>query len=89
MSVVWLSWYISGMMTLLFVVSSLISYAPEAQRAGVIIQAGCAGGALCWAALAMWLGRYPHDHWVHRSKSLWASFAAVAILVTVMLVLVG
>jgi hypothetical protein len=89
MRVVWLSWYISGVLTLLFLLSSLISYGPGAKLFGAVVQSIACGGAVAGIALASRLGRLPRDHWVHTSRPLWAGLVAVAVTLTLLMVLVG
>jgi hypothetical protein len=89
MRLVWLSWYISGMLALLFVLLSLVSYGPGAERAGAVMQAVSGSGALVGTAMALWLTRLPRDHWVHRSKPIWSGFIAAAATVTLLVVLGG
>lgn len=48
-----------------------------------------AGGAGVGIALALWLGHFPEDHWIHQSRPLWVVFVTVAVTITVLLVLVG
>jgi hypothetical protein len=91
MKLVWLCWYISGMLALLFVFSLLSTYAPGAERLAQIVQAATGSGALITSGLAVCLHRLPHDHWVNRSKPLWAGliFVAVTLTVLVLPLLVG
>jgi hypothetical protein len=89
MRLVWLSWYISGMLALLFVLLSLVSYAPGAEGAGAVMQGVSGSGALLGIAMALWLTRFPRDHWVHRSKPIWAGCIAAAATVTLLVVLIG
>jgi hypothetical protein len=87
MKMVWLSWYISGVLALLTVAFSLISYAPGAEAFGWAMQAVCGGGALVGIGLALWLGRQPAGHWVQRSKPFRAGFVVVAVAVTALAIL--
>jgi hypothetical protein len=85
----WLAWYISGMLALLSIFSLLISYAPGANTFAMGMQVGCACAALAGMGLALWLRRFPQEHWVNRSRPLWAAFIAAAVTVTVLTVLVA
>jgi hypothetical protein len=89
MNVIWLCRYISGICVLLFVMGSLISYAPSAETFMILHQtiAGC--GAFIAALLAIVLNRLPRSHWIHQSKPLWVGFVAVAVAVTVLVAFGG
>jgi hypothetical protein len=89
MKLVWLCWYICSMLALLFVLSSLITYAPSAEGFGQFVQAATGSGAMIAFGLAVCLHRLPHDHWVNRSKPLWAGLTVVAVSVTVLAILIG
>jgi hypothetical protein len=54
-----------------------------------VLPAAFGGVALLAGGAAVGLGRLPPIHPVHQSKSLWASVVAVAVAVTLLLVLVG
>lgn len=89
MKLVWLSWYISAVLVLLSVTTLLITYAPGVGRLEALMKIIPGAGALISAGVAVWLGRFPRDHWVHRSKPIWALFIAAAVTVTTLLALVG
>ena len=84
MRLVWLSWYITGILALLFLLSSLIFYGPGAERLGMVIQLIFASGTVAGIAVSLWLSRFPRDHWVHRSKPIGAVFIAAAVMVTLL-----
>jgi hypothetical protein len=89
MRVVWLAWYICGVCFLLALLASAITYRPDIQHLGVVLPAAFGGVALLAGGAAVGLGRLPPIHPVHQSKALWASVVAVAVAVTLLLVLVG
>jgi hypothetical protein len=89
MRVVWLAWYICGVCLLLALLASAITYHPDIQHLGVVLPAASGGVALLAGGAAVGLGRLPPTHRVHQSKPLWAGLVAVAVAVTLMLVLVG
>ena len=89
MRVVWLAWYICGVCLLLALLASAITYHPGVQHLGVVLPAAFGGVALLAGGAAVGLGRLPPLHRVHQSKPLWAGLVAVAVTVTLLLVLVG
>ena len=89
MRVVWLAWYICGVCLLLALLASAITYHPDIQHRGVVLPAAFGGVALLAGGAAVGLGRWPPTHRVHQSKPLWAGLVAVAVTVTLLLVLVG
>jgi hypothetical protein len=89
MRVIWLAWYICGVCLLLALLASAITYRPNFQHLGVVLPAAFGGAALLAGAAAVGLGRLPLTHRVHQSKPLWAGLIAVAVTVTLLLVLVG
>jgi hypothetical protein len=89
MRIVWLAWYISGACLLLALMASAITYHPDAQYEGVVLPAVFGGGAILAGGAAIGLGRLPPTHRVHQSKPLWAGLVAIAVFVTLLLVLVG
>ena len=62
---------------------------PDIQHLGVVLPAAFGGVALLAGGAAVGLGRLPPTHRVHQSKPLWAGLVAVAVTVTLLLVLVG
>ena len=89
MRVVWLAWYICGVCLLLTLLASAITYHPDIQHLGAVLPAAFGGVALVAGGAAVGLGRLPPTHRVHQSKPLWAGLVAVAVTVTLLLVLVG
>lgn len=72
MTTQWLAWCISGMLGLVCVVFSLITYVPRpgVERERIIAQLASATGALAFAALGLVSGQLPTQHWLNRSRSL-------------------
>ncbi len=89
MRVVWLAWYICGACLLLALMASALTYHPDIQHLGAVLPAVFGGVALLAGGAAVSLGRLPPAHRVHQSKRLWAGCVAVAVTVTLLLVLVG
>jgi hypothetical protein len=89
MRVVWLAWYICGVCLLFSLLASAITYHPDVQHLGVVLPAAFGGVALLAGWAAVRLRGLPPTHRVHRSKPLWAGLVAVAVTVTLLLVLVG
>jgi hypothetical protein len=63
------------------------SYAPGAEGLRNVEQAALGCGAVFMMGLALLLRCLPRLHWIHRSRPLWAGFVAVAVTLTVLLVL--
>jgi hypothetical protein len=89
MRVIWLAWHICGVCLLLALLSSAITYHPDVQLLGVVLPAAFGGLALLAGAGAVGLGWLPATHRVHQSKPLEAGLVAVAVTVTLLLVLAG
>ena len=89
MRVIWLAWYICGVCLLLALLASAITYHPDIQHLGVVLPAAFGGMALLAGGAAVGLGWLPPTHRVQQSKPLWAGLVAVAVTVTLLLVLVG
>jgi hypothetical protein len=89
MHIVWLCRYICLVFTLLFAMSMVTSYAPGAENFAFVIQSITGGGAAIAAILAVFLNRFPSDHWVRQSRPLWIAFVLVAVAVTLLMVSVG
>jgi hypothetical protein len=89
MRVVWLAWYICGVCLLLALLASAITYHPDIQHLGVVLPATFGGVGLLAGGAAVALRRLPAEHRVHRSKPLRAGLVAVAVTVTLLLVLAG
>lgn len=89
MRVIWLAWYICGGCLLLALLASAITYHPDSQHLGVVLPATFGSVGLLAGGAAVGLGRVPPTHHVHQSKPLWTGLVAVAITVTLLLVLVG
>ena len=83
MKLVWLARYIFGMLSLLFMGSLMVSYAPGAERFAAILQGGSLGGAIVAAIVAAWLRRLPADHWIHKSNTASVAFISAAIFTTI------
>jgi hypothetical protein len=88
MRTVWLAWYICGVCLLLALLASVITFHPDIQHQ-VVLPAAFGGVALLAVVTATWLGRLPPAHRAQQSKPLWAGLVAVAVTVTLLLVLVG
>jgi hypothetical protein len=89
MRVVWLARYICGVCILLALLTSAITNHPDIQHLGVVLPAAFVGVAFLAGGAAVGLGRLPPTHRVHQSKPLWAGLVAVAVTVTLLLVVVG
>ncbi len=89
MRVVWLAWFICGACLLLALLASAITFHPNIQHLGVVLPVAFGGTALLAGGAAVGLGRLPPTHRVHQAKPLWAGLVAVAVTVTLLLVLVG
>jgi hypothetical protein len=89
MKIAWLAWYISGMLALLTVLSSLVTFAPPAQWLALILPAAFGSGAILVAVLAVILTRLPASHRLQRSRPTWALLVAAAVALTLIVVLVG
>jgi hypothetical protein len=89
-SVVGLGWYISAVLVLSAVATSLISYAPPGPSPWVqALPIVFIGGAFLVAVVTMAISRLPSTHWIRNARPVWAGFAAVAATATVLLLLVG
>jgi len=90
MGVVGLGWCISGLLALLAVMTSAITWAPPGpgpvERA---LPAAFGGGALLMAGLSFGLGLLPPTHWLRLSRSVRAGFAVAAATVAVLVALLG
>jgi hypothetical protein len=84
-----LSWYITGMLAFLFLVASAITYAPGIEVFGFAISVAALCGAVVGIVVSFYLACLPREHWVHRSRSVRRAFAAAAIGLTILLLLVG
>lgn len=88
--VVGLGWYISIMLALLTMGTTAITYAPPGpgplERALPIV---FGAGTITFVGLTLSLNRLPSTHWLRQSRSARAGFAAVAVTVTVLVVLFG
>jgi hypothetical protein len=89
MRAVWLAWYICGVSLLSALMASAITYHPDIQHLSAVLPAAFGGVALLAAGAAVGLGRLPSTHRVHQSKPLRAGFVAVAVTMTLLLVLTG
>ena len=89
MRVVWLARYLCGVFLLLALLASAITYHPDSRPLGLALPAAFGGAALLAGGVEVGLGRLPPTHRVHRSRPLWAALVAVAVAVTLLLVLMG
>lgn len=89
MKLVWLCRYLSGLMALLTVMASLITYAPPVRHLAVVLPLLFGVISVFIAVLSLFLQRLAPDHWIHRSRFVAAFFIAAATTVTVFAVLVG
>ena len=89
-SATWLAWYTTGMLLLLAVMSSAISYAPPGPTpVEQLLPVVFLGGAIVTVIIATILGRLPRTHWVHEARSIRVGFVVVAVTVTMLAALVG
>jgi hypothetical protein len=88
MSVVKLAWLTSGLLVLLAMLSSVVTWVPAPWHPQLVIPSGLYLGAGVVALLAIGLGRLPPTHWVHRTGPAWVCLAAAAVVVA-MLTLIG
>lgn len=89
MSLVWLTRYIAIICVVLALAFSAITYHPDVQYLGVVIPPICGIAALLCFGVAHFLSRLPTHHWVHQSRTMTVVTTAVAIMMTLLLVLVG
>jgi hypothetical protein len=88
MTVVRLAWLISGLLTLLALLSSAITWVPAPWHPETVVPGGLALGASMTALFAIGLGRLPPTHWVHSTGPVWVCLAGAAIVVA-LLALIG
>ena len=89
MKALWLIRYISSVCVLLAVVASVVTYHPDIQAFGRVLPPAFVCVALLGFGLAARLERMSPLHWVHQSKSVQCGLVAVAVSVTLLLVVVG
>jgi hypothetical protein len=89
MRIVWLAWYICGVCFTLAALASAVTYHPDSQHIGAVLSATSGGLALVAGGAAVGIGRLPPTHRVRQYRPLWAGLVAVAIAVTLLLILVG
>jgi hypothetical protein len=89
MNAVWLLRYISSVCVLLALIASVVSYHPDIQAFGRALPPAFIGVALLSFGVAALLRRLSPSHWVHRSKPVQCALFAVAVTVTLLLVVVG
>lgn len=89
MRLAWLCAYIGGLLAVIFVLSSLVTYAPDAQNLGDVVRWTVGVSALAVIGLTLLLHRLPPEHWINHSRPLWAIGVAVAITVTLALFVIG
>ena len=81
-----LAWYICGVSALLVITCSAISIHPDAEW----LVGPTLGGLLCMALVAagfaMMASRKPAAHWIHHSKAAYIVTAAMAVIVTLLLI---
>jgi hypothetical protein len=82
-----LACYVSGMLALIAMLLSLVTYVPEAQLVGFVVQGVCwvlAGG---FAVLGSFSGQLAPQHWVNRSLVLRGALFVLAAVITLFLLL--
>ena len=89
MRVTWLAWYICGLCMLIALLTSAITFHPDIQYLVLVIPAVFGGGAVLAGGAAIMLGQLPATHRIHNSKLFRVAALAVAVTVTLLLVLVG
>jgi hypothetical protein len=82
-------WYIFSVRLPLALLAFAITYHRDIQHMGVVLPAAFAGVALLAGGAAVGLGRLPPTNGAHQFKPLWAGLVALAVSVTVLLVLIG
>lgn len=87
MTVPWLAWYLTAVLVLSFLVSSLISYAPPARNFAILEQGIIACAALVAGVIASLLTLLPRTHWVHRSKPIKVLYVTLCVAGTVVLLI--
>lgn len=89
MRITWLAWYICGVCLILVLLTSMITWHPDAQHWAGIVPAVLGSAGLLAGGAAVGLGRLPLTHPLQRSKPMWAGFVAIAITVILLLIFVG
>jgi hypothetical protein len=90
MKITWLAWYISGVLALLAVAASAITYAPPGPGPFELALPLVFGtGAILIAGLAGYLSWLPSTHWIHRFRPVRAALITMAATITLLLVLVA
>lgn len=87
-STTWFAWYICGVSTLLALAASLITIVPPGEWVGLLLCGSFLGFAVMAGITAFFLGRRPPSHWANQSRPINIGMAAVAILLTVLMILV-
>jgi hypothetical protein len=69
MRIVWLTWYVCGVLSLLALLASLITYHPNIHHLGSALPVVFGAGAIVVGVLAIRLQRIPRNHQIHQPKS--------------------
>ena len=89
MRVISMAWSICGLGLLLTLVSTSITYHPDAQYLGIAWMTAFSALTLLAGGCAIVLGRQPSKHWIHSLTPPWAVLVSIALAVMLLLVLVG
>ncbi len=82
-----LAWYISGMLALIAILLSLVTFVPEAQLRGIIAQGVCWALAGGFAVLGKFCSRRSPEHWANRSLLLQGVLTMLAAGITWLILL--
>lgn len=74
---------------MLALLASTVTFHPDIQYLGAVLPIALGGVALAMASAAIGVGRLPASHRIHQSRPLTGSLFAIAVIVSVMLILVG
>jgi hypothetical protein len=85
MNNIWLLRYLGGIFLLLGLLSSAITYHPDAQWLGSVVPIFFATAAVAAFGLAAVVDRQPRSHWVHNSRPLTVCLVLFAVAVTLLL----
>jgi uncharacterized membrane protein len=88
MSVRFLAWYLSGLLSVTCVVFSLVTMVPDAESKRIVAVVICAVGAVLFATVGLFCEWFSAQHWINRSRILRSVLLALAIGLTLFL-LVG
>jgi hypothetical protein len=89
MNLVWLCRYISAASGLGFLLSLMITYAPQAEPVVLSMHLVFASAAIAFGVAAFALRKLPASHWIHQSRPLWGTLVAIAIAVTFLFATTG